>query len=263
MADVAAIPLIPDLAALCIEVMTGPGEFCITFPGGATLCAGLSIERGDASEILKGLLMQINGALLPLVPFFNVLDVVKAVGDCIQAIPDCIGPTPTPEPILKCIPKLVQSLEKLLQLLPQYTIPVLIKGILNVIIASLIALRQKLSAMLKQVARIAAAAVKAATLGGGIGLELQAAIDCAQSNLDAQLENENASLMPLNRLIGLLNVLLKLAGLPCVPTLGGLGALTEDVLLPLDAAIRLLQQIAAAIPADLSLPVVPGPDEPC
>ena len=261
---VAPVPTVADLSTLCIEVLTGTGEMCITFPGGATICATAGIDTGDAGQIVKGFLATLGPALAPLMPFFNVMDVTKALGACVQAIPDCLGPTPTPEPILKCIPNLVKALDKLLQLVPQYTVPLLVKGALTAVITGLMATKQKLVAMVKQVERISAAATRAAQLGGGIGVELQGVVDCAQSNLDAQLQNENASLAPLNRLIGVLNILVKLVpGMPCIPTVGGLTALTADVFKPVDSAIKILQAIMAAIPGGLSLPAAPNPDDPC
>lgn len=263
MTAVPGIPIIPDLSSFCIQVLTGPGELCITFPGGVELCASVGVSVGDPAAIVTSLLAQVNSALMPLAPFFDVLNVVKAVGDCVQAIPDCLGPLPDPRPLLQCIPGLVEALEKLLELLPIFTIPKMIKGILETIITGLMGLRQKLAAMIAQSARIIAAGTKAAKVGGRMGQALQHITDCASSNLTAQLANENAALLPLNRLIGVMNLLLKIVGLPCIPTLGGLGALTDEVLAPLDAAIKVLQAIASAIPIGLTLPAIPGPNDPC
>lgn len=253
-----AIELLPDLTDTCIELVSGNGELCVRFPGGAQVCASISAtELGDPGEIAKSLLAQINTALVPLQPFFNLLDVIKAIFDCIQAIPDSLGPPPDPTAIISCISALAKAVEKLLKLIPPIPIFELAKDILHVIIVALQGIRAKLSAMINHLNRILAAGVAAQELGN---LQLQLVVDCAQGNIDAQMENMNAGMAPLNRLIGILNVLLQLAGLDCIPALGAFGELSDAILAPLDAVIALLQQLLALIPTlDLVLPeVVPG-----
>lgn len=252
-----AITLIPDLSSKCIELSTF-GEVCVRFPGGAKICASINVtELGDPGEIAKDLLAQVNAAMVPLTPFFNLLDVLKAIFDCLQAVPDALGPPPDPSGIIACIPNLQKAVDKLLALIPPIPILEMAKDILNVIIIALQGIRAKLAAMIKQVERITKAALAASTLGN---LQLQVVVDCANGNMEAQLENMNAGMAPLNRLIGLLNVLLELAGQDCIPALGGFAEITEAVLAPLDATIALLQQLLALIPSlELTLPALtPG-----
>lgn len=252
--------ILPDLSDFCFALSTGPGELCIEMPGGARLCAQAGFDTGDLGEITKSLFAQINSALAPLQPFFNILDVLKCIMDCIMAIPDCIGPPPDPSGLLNCIPNLQKAVDKLLKLLPQLSIPIMIKSILHTIIVGLQGVRLKLLALIKQVERIIAASLKATALGN---LQLQIVVDCANNNMDAQLQNLNAGMAPLNRLLGLMNVLCELAGLPCIPPIGGLAAIGEDALAPLDAIIKILQALEAAIPVpDLSLPAF-DPDADC
>lgn len=250
-----AISLIPSLETTCIELSTGLGELCIEFPGGAKICASAGVELGDPGEIVKNLLAQVNTALAPLQPFFNILDVLKAMLDCIKAIPDALGPPPDPSAIIGCIPGLIKAVDKLLAMLPPLSIPIMVKSILRVIIEGLKGLRAKLLAMIRHAERILAAGLAAAELGN---VQLQLVVDCASGNLDAQFENMNAGFAPLNRLIGLLNVLLDLAGLDCIPALSGLLDISEDALAPLDATIALLEQLLALIPSlDLVLTELP------
>lgn len=255
-----ATPL-PDLSLLCIAFQESPGELCVEFPGGAKLCAQFGYEMGDPFEIVKSMLAQINSALVPLQPFFDMLDLLKKIVDCVQAIPDCLGPPPDPTPLLSCIPGLIEAINKLLQLIPPIPILKLAKHIIGVIVMGLIGLRQKIVAMLRQLDRILAAATKAAELGN---IQLQVIADCASGNMDIQLQNLNAGLLPLNRLIGVVNALLKLVGADCIPTLAGLTDLSDELLAPLDAVIALLQALQAAIPViDLSLEAIPLPGDPC
>lgn len=246
---------IPELA--CVELAATGSEICIFFPGGATFCASYGFELCDPAEVIKPLLAQVNTALAPLTPFLNVLDVLKALVDCVSAIPDSLGPPPDPTAISNCIPGLLEALEKLAELFPPLSLFKLVKSILLAIIAFLVGLRNKIAAFVDQLERIAAAATAAAALGN---VRLQAVVDCATGNLDVQLQNLNASVAPLNRLIGLVNTILELAGLPCIPTLADLGDFLTD---PLDTLIEILQTIADAIPTSLDLGAIPPPDEPC
>ena len=251
-----ALKLPQDFENACILLNTGPGELCVTFPGGATICAQVGYEIGDIPEIVQNMLDSLNTALAPLVPFLNMIDVIKAIVDCIQAIPDCLSP-PSPTPLVECIPNLIEKLNKILELIPPFPIFKLVKGILNVIIQGLIGLRARIVAILRQIERILQAATKAQAVGN---LALQLVVDCANGNMDAKLENLNAQFLPLNRLLGLVNLLLELIGVDCIPALEGLAELGEEALAPLDATIELLQAIYAAIPGPIQL--VPPPPKP-
>jgi hypothetical protein len=246
-----------ELESACIQLFTTDG-LCVVFPGGFTVCAQVGLEAGDPSEIVKSLLASLNSGMAPLTPFFNTLDVVKAVFDCIQAIPDCLSP-PDPQPLLDCFPGLTEAVNKLLQLLPPFPIFVLVKGVLSVIIEGLIGLRMKLLAIFKRIEKMLRAATLAAELGN---IHLQVAVDCANGNIEAQFQNLNAEMEPLNRLIGLVNALLEIAGEDCIPVLPDLSELAEDALAPLDATIELLQTILAAIPGPPQFPPsVPQPGD--
>lgn len=246
---------LPSLADLCVQVGGGPGQICIFMPGGATICASIGYEFGDPAEILAALLAQVNTALAPLTPFFDVLDLLVAIVNCIKAIPDSLGPPPNPQPIVDCLKGLAEALEKILGLIPPLSILKMIKSILLAIAAALLGIRNKIAAIADQAERILQAATAAAALGN---LELAAIADCAQANQDLQLQNLNAQMLPLNRLIGLLNAFLQLAGLPCVPLVGDL---VGDLVKPLDDAIAAIEAVADAIPVDLGLEPILGPPE--
>lgn len=236
---------LPGLSDFCISLSLGPGELCIQFPGGVKLCAQAGFDTGDASTIVRSLLAQVNSALMPLQPFFMVLDAIKAIVDCVQAVPEAIIQL-DPSGMIECIPDMVKKLTKLLQLLPQLSIPVLIKQLLEALVVQLIALRGQIAALIAHQARLIAAGLRAAELGN---VELQTVVDCALENVLAQLANNNAAMAPLNRLIGTINVLLELAGLQPIEVLPSMGdEVSDEVLTVLDGAIDVLQVAADAIP---------------
>lgn len=234
-----------SISEFCVPISIGPGQICVTFPGGTTLCAQQGFETGDANAITRSLMGQINSALMPLQPFFNTLDVIKAITDCVQAIPDCILQL-SPEPILSCIPDLVKKLKKLLELIPQLSVPVLIATIIDAIIVALIGLRTELAALIAQQASILAAQTRAAALGN---VALRTVTECAIEDMKAQLANYNESMKPIQRLMGVLNTLLAIAGLPEIDIFPGLGdELTEELFTVVDAIVDALEIARKGLP---------------
>lgn len=235
---------LPDLSEVCIDLKVTSQELCITFPGGAEMCVQIP-GVPDPTDVSKQLLAQANAALTPLVPVFNIIDAILALFKCVKAIPDSLGPPPDPTKLAECIPDLAEKIDKLLKLIPQLSIPVLIAGLIDVILFYLEGLRGQLKAIIAAQVRIAAAATRAAELGN---VQLRTVVDCAEASMDAYLQNLNEGMKPLNRLVGLLNLFLQLAGLQPIPDLANLGDDAEAALAPLDAVIDSLKTIRAGLP---------------
>lgn len=247
---------IPAVSGLCTEYPSAPGELCIQMPGGAQLCAQVGFDSGDLTAITASVLGSLNASLMPLVPIFNVLDVVKAIFDVVKAVPGLIGPPPDPVGFGKALGHLVQAIDKLVKLLPFMCIPALIKSILDVLINGLLGIKLDIQAMFGAQARLLAAAQKAAALGN---VSLQDIVDCANANLEIMLANKNAAIAPLNRLIGLINFFMDLVGLGCIPVLGSLETLSQALIEPLDAAVSILQKIRDALTLGLGGDALPSP----
>jgi len=239
------MPLQQDLAAFCVRLKIAPDEICFTLPGGAEQCIELDAKSPDIAELVKKGFAQLNSALTPLTPIFNVLDVIVALKNCIMAIPDSIGPPPSPKPILDCVRELIPLVENLLRLLPQYSIPLLIAQILDVLIMLLEGQKAQIQAMIRKTQQIIEAGTRATELGN---VEFQALLDCANGNLELEAQNLNASLKPVNRLLGLVNTLADLAGLPCIPSIPDMSELTQGTLDQIDDVIAVLLQIRKLIP---------------
>jgi hypothetical protein len=235
---------LPDLSTVCIDLKVTPQELCVTFPGGAEMCVQIP-GVPDPTDVSKQLLAQANAALAPLVPVFNIVDAIIALFNCVKAIPDSLGPPPDPTKLAACIPDLAEKIDKLLKLIPQLSIPVLIAGLIDVLLFYLEGLRGQLQAIIAAQVRIAAAATRAAELGN---VQLRTVVDCANASMDAYLQNLNEGMKPLNRLVGLLNLFLQLAGLSTIPDLADLGDDAEAALAPLDAVIDSLKAIRAGLP---------------
>lgn len=116
---------------------------------------------------------------------------------------------------------------------------------IDVILFYLEGLRGQLQAIIAAQVRIAAAATRAAELGN---VQLRTVVDCVTASMDAYLQNLNEGMKPRNRLVGLLNLFLQLAGLPTIPDLANLGDDAEAALAPLDAVIDSLKTVRAGLP---------------
>jgi len=240
------MPLPQDLEEFCIDLRIHPGQVCVTFPGGSKICAMTSFETTDPADMIRDIFKQINSALAPLVPIFDIIDFAVAAFQCISAIPDALGPPPDPKKLAHCIPQLAEKAEALLRLLPQISIPILAKELIKSLVQFLEGVKGRLRRLITRALAITAAETRAATLGS---VELQTILDCATGNLEVELHNLNEHMTPVNRLIGLVNAFLDLAGLPCIPSIQNIGAIAESALAPLDKSIELLWILYNAIPA--------------
>jgi hypothetical protein len=217
------------------------------------LCAFDAVDTGDSGLIANALLGQVNTALAPLAPFFTVLEFTKVVLDCVNGIPDAIGGNPTT--LLQAAGNLGVVVDKLLKLFPQYSVPAMAIGIVGVIVESLIGIKQQMAALAQQRDRVVRALTVATNTNNP---QLLVIANCANDNLTTQLANTNASYAPLNRMIGVLNILLELANIPCIPVLGALPGIGSEADAVIDTTIEILQTLLAAIPGTgLDLPALP------
>jgi hypothetical protein len=233
-------------------VTVTPRSICLRYPVGQELCVSIpSVTIPDPSELLAQIFAQINAALAPLQPIFNIIDAVVAVFECVKAIPQAITEL-NPVPLIQCIPGLAEAINKLIAMIPLLSLPVFIVDLLDVIIFMLQELRRQFQQILDRLEAIARANLQAQA-PGNVGLALT--IDCINANFDADLVNLNEQVAPLNRLLGVIDLLLELSGLKSLLKQVGvdatpcLGNLDLDVLLtPIDLLIKLLTILRNLVP---------------
>ena len=218
---------------ICIEIPEIPDPFDITLPGGVT------IEHINLMEIIQP-------ALTPLVPFFDLIDTIVAIFNCIKAIPDSLGPPPDPTVLAACLPDLAEKVNKLLRLLPQLCLPLLLVRLLDLLIDALRQARSELMHLQQQRVQILGAVDRATDLDDA---GLMAIAQCAQANVAQEAANVGKSLAALGKLIGLINLFMGMVGGPEIPDLSDLaGRPLDDVIPPIDAIIETLQSARAAVP---------------
>jgi hypothetical protein len=236
---------IPNLEDICVALTVTPQRLSVTFPGGATLDPELpDLGFADPMQLSKQLLGQANAALAPLQPVFNLIDVALALFNAVKAIPDAISHL-DPSKISDALPELAEKAGKLLPLVPQLSVPLMVVGLIDTLLAFLGGLAGQLRALIDQQVRIQKAENRAAALGNA---QLQAVADCSKHHVNAQLQSLAESVAPVNRLIALVNVFAQLAGLGPLPDLSNLGDDAAAALQPLEDTVKTLQQIRAAIP---------------
>ncbi len=236
---------LPDLSTVCVEIEATPQDLSITFPGGAEMSVQIpTVGVPDPTELSKQMMAQANAALAPLVPVFNVLDTVLALFKAVKAIPDAITNL-NPSGIAQAMPDLTQKANKLLKLVPQLSVPFMIVGLIDTLLAYLEGLRGQLHAIVDAQVRIGQAAARASQLGN---VQLQVVVDCANANVAAQMQNLSEGSKPVNRLVGVVNLFMELAGLQKLPDLADLGTDAQAALASLDAVVDQLKAARAAIP---------------
>lgn len=248
---------IPDLPQLCIDLLVTPGELCVTLPVGADLCVQFpSVVPPTPDELVKMLFGQINTALAPLQPIFNIVDAVVAVFNCVKAIS-----TLDPVEIINCIPNLAQVINQLLKLIPQLSLPILIVQFIDVLIIYLNGQVNQLLRYQAYLERILTAETIALRPGN---IALANVITCAKSDSNKLISFMNEQNAPVNRLIGFINLFLKIIGIePGLPTLGEiLPDQVEDTILLIGYTVEALEFIRKLIPVGgSSLPL--GGAAPC
>jgi hypothetical protein len=198
---------IPDLAAFCRKVAPAVEGRCIRFPGGAKFCIP-NLGAGSPLAQLRTALALLSVALVPLQPFFNVLNVLKAIKGCIDAVPELLT---DPTKLVQAIADLAKAFGAVIAMFPQVSVPVLIKDILALVAFALRTIAEELQVFVEAAAAIA----ESAALAESTGLpSLTAEVSCAQDSFDLELANVNASLGPLAELLGAVNLLLGLIGAP-------------------------------------------------
>ena len=242
---------LPDPSTLCALFSVPPPNICMTFPGGAELCAQLSGSIvPSTSELARQAFGMINAALAPLAPVFNIIDLGTTIVDCVSAIPDAILNL-DPTGLIECAPNMIEALNKVLSMVPQLSIPVMIRDILSVIIMFLEGLRNDLDGAVRQLERLAQMNLLAQQ---PCNFNLVAAITCCQASFDKFMEFTMGGVEPLNRLFGLLNAFLALVPgvdpLPCLGSLAGVPTVIQDLL---STFIDILKIVRNILPGGLKL----------
>jgi len=234
---------LPDPHDVCAEITVDVDLLAlkVTLPGPVEISLP-TFTAPNTQDYVTKLMAQANASLAPLVPIFRVIDVLIALKAFASSVPGVIS---NPGKVVSALNDLLAKIGGLAAILPQLSVPIMLRSLLDLLIAYVAAIRVQIVALVQVKANIATAQTRATALGSAA---LQVTIGCAQVSLDAQMAAINAGGDPLNRLIGVINLLGGIVGLPAVPTFDSLGNDPEAALAPLDALSKTLVDLRAAIP---------------
>jgi hypothetical protein len=218
---------------LCIHVPALREPLEITLPGGIAM---RHIELADL----------IQPALAPLVPIFNIVDCIAALYACAKAVVDALGPPPDPTKLAACVPELAEKVSKLLGLVPVLSLPLLIVGLIDLLIAVLSDVRAQLIHLQVEIEQATRIIERARELNDP---NLEKIWGCVRESVGQEAANLGKQLASLGKLIGLINVFMGLIGGPEVPDFAALENQSLDkAIAPIDVMVSTLQSIRAQVP---------------
>lgn len=235
-----ALPAIPTADDICL-----PGGFCLSY-----VWDGIN-KIPTAADVGMDFFSQIGPALAPLVPLFNVIDTAITIFRCVKAIPDAITSL-DPSELIKCLPVLAKLVDQLLKLIPQLSIPKMVKTVLNNLAAMLESFATELFSLKHLAERIAAGIDRAADLQD---VKMNGFLVCAQGDLEDTVLSTSEALKGIGRIILLVNIFMGLIGAEEIPCFG---SLIEDNLDDLELLSDLFYSLAEVLRIMAS--VIPDPD---
>lgn len=219
--------------SICVEIPDVGDAFALSLPGG--------LEISDYN-----LMKAIQPLLAPLMPLFDIIDTVVAIYNCVKAIPDCFGPPPDPSGLVHCLPNLADKIMTLLKLVPQLSLPITIASLVDLVIAALREVKEKLQNLVDQLGQIERSIDHARNLNDA---GLTAILACAQGNVEQEARNMGKQLASLGKLLEIISLFTQMVGGPAVPSLSDLGGVPlKQVLAPIDALVSTLMTVREAIP---------------
>lgn len=234
---------------VCLEMEPAPTGMDLCFPGGFCLShiwTGINaIPRG--ADLPLQFFGQIGPAMAFLAPVFSVLDTVIAIYNCVQAIPDAITSL-DPSGLLECLPALVELINQLLSMIPQMSLPRMVRQILIGLAQLLEGVASDFQFLVAQFQRVLDEIDRAADLND---VNLNDFLVCRQNTITEQAFTTAEALQGIGRIVLLANIFIGLFGgdteIPCFNDLIDVGDLAGTVELLLELA-RFLRELAALIP---------------
>lgn len=213
----------------------------VTLPGGLSV-QGMTDGIGQgALEQARSLLGKANAAMAPLGPIFTVIEILMLVKKFIEAVP---GVVTNPGKVVSVGNDVVKAMGKLVRLLPQASVPLMVLDLVDALLGLMDGVLAELSALATQAERIQAARAAALDLP-----DLEAILDLAQGQVQAQQANLGTALANVGAVVELVNTVAGLVpGLPKIPLEVNAGEELADMVRSLQRAVQVLKTVRGKIP---------------
>ena len=206
----------------CTELPAAPRLLSVRLPGGATIQLRIGGEVGlsDLSVLSPGLAVW--------QPVFIMMDTVIAIKDTFKATPGLIRADV--DPFRDALARVVSGVGKLAGMMPQLSIPVLIRDVVALLVAVLGVVESMLDDILAIEAEAQAVIDGAASAPAAYAADMITQGECLQAQAAKMLDTTLAEMGPMTGLLNILTVLGSLANIPGMPTLGDMtGQSTQQV----------------------------------
>ncbi len=116
--------------------MSNAGCVSLSLPFGMSM-TGSSVSNPSLNfDPMRALLGNLNGVLTPFMPIFKIVGFAGDVKAALDSIPDCITQL-SPKPLVSKLAKVAKDIDELLGVLPQTSVPVMMRGLLGALITYL------------------------------------------------------------------------------------------------------------------------------
>lgn len=226
--------------------VVGPNEAACTqlrvsLPGGMSVQGVVPKLGASPLEASRATIAAANSALAPLGPLFAILDALLAVVDFAKSVPDVVT---NPPKVVQAVKDVVKKASKLASLVPQLSVPLMIVGIIDVVIAMLRGIQAEVAALVVIEERLEAVL----GLSGDVPALAPIAAN-VQLQLNARRAQISCGMGDVEPLLAVISQLAQLIGLPPItvsadPDAGSLADLNDA----LEAAVSALTAFRSKVP---------------
>lgn len=238
--------LIQPVSITCPVAVIGAKSYNICLPGGACISGQVPDLFASPDELCRALLGQLQVAIAPLKPAFDIIGTILCIKDTLEAAPKIVT---QPQEFVEVLNSCIIKIEDLAQLIPQLSAPIFIAQALDLMICILEGFVTELQGILNKAQQIDSLLA----MSRGDNDPILQIVECANRLNQNRLCAINESMGPLNAILELLNIFLKMIGMDPLPSMSDLDPGASKAITQFRDFIRILKQVRTA----LGIPVTP------
>lgn len=201
--------------------MSNTGCVSLNLPFGMAVSGSAVANPGITFDPMRQLLGNLNSVLTPFMPIFKIVGFAKDVTDCLKAIPDCIAQL-SPKPLISKLAKVVQDIDELLGVLPQTSVPVMLRDLIGALVTYLRGIQSQILGLqvhASVIANLSATANTYQSSNPDAYEELNGIVVAAMADGASYIGTLDAQSCAFNELCRTFKIVADLLGLPAPPIL--------------------------------------------